>query len=107
MTNEISANLAASLRTTATDLSRVANGLGGLSTDDEIEQHAAMLDHIAEDAIEGASILRTLIVARESEQSSLPRRVPQVSGHGPHVASTSSGRLGLAALAADRPGPPG
>jgi hypothetical protein len=79
MTEGTSANLAASLHSTASDLSKVANGLAGLSSDDEIERHATILDHIAEDAREGASILRTLIVRRERAHSPLPRWVPRDS----------------------------
>lgn len=77
MKDEIRANLAASLRSNATDLSEIANGLAGLSTDDEIEQQAKILDHIAEDARESASILRALIVRRERLPGVLPRRVPR------------------------------
>lgn len=85
MTDEMSAKLAASLRSTASDLAGVANGLAGLGTDDEIEQHAAILDHIAADASEGASILRTLIVRRERAHTPLPRRVPRDSANVPRV----------------------
>ncbi len=81
MTEDMSANLAASLRNTAADLSKVAKGLASLTTDDQIEQHAATLGHIAEDASEGARILRTLIIRREHARDPLPRRVPQDSGH--------------------------
>lgn len=91
MTEGTSANLAASLRSTAADLSKVANGLVSLTTDDQIEQHAATLDHIAKDASEGASILRTLIIRREHARDPLPRRVPQDSGHVCQV-TPSSGR---------------
>jgi hypothetical protein len=77
MEDGIRVNLAASLQRTAMDLSGVANGLAGLSTDDEIEQQAKTLDCIAEDASEGASILRAQVVRRERPHSLLPRRVPR------------------------------
>jgi hypothetical protein len=63
--NEIAVNLTASLRATAADLSGLANGLTGLGTDDQIEQQAEILDRVAEDAEQGAAILRTLIVRRD------------------------------------------
>jgi hypothetical protein len=63
--NEIAMNLTASLRATAADLSGLANGLTGLGTDDQIEQQAEILDRVAEDAEQGAAILRTLIVRRD------------------------------------------
>jgi len=65
MENESRFNLAASLHSDAMDLSEVADGLTGLSTDDEIEQQAKILDRIAENANEGAAIVRALIVRRE------------------------------------------
>lgn len=77
MKDEIRVNLAASLRSTTTDLSEVAHGLADLSTDDEIEQQAKILDRIAEDANEAATILRALIVRRERLHELLPRRVPR------------------------------
>jgi hypothetical protein len=76
MDDEITVNLTASLGSTATELSGVANGLAGLSTGDEIEQQATILDRIAEDASEGAAILRALIVRRKRAHGLLPRRVP-------------------------------
>jgi hypothetical protein len=76
MDNEIAVNLTASLYVTAADLSGVANRLAGVSTDDEIEQQAKTLDRIAEDASEGAAVLRALIVRRERAQGLLPKRVP-------------------------------
>jgi hypothetical protein len=69
--------LVASLHSTATDLSEVANELAGFSRDDEIEQQARILERIAEDASEGAAILRTLIARRERVPGPLPRRVPR------------------------------
>lgn len=81
METQIRVNLAASLHGTATDLSEVANGLAHLSTDDEIEQQARILDRIAEDANEGAAILRALIARREHVLSPLPRRVPRDTAH--------------------------
>ena len=73
---EIRDNLVASLRSAAMDLSEVANCLAGLGTDDEIELQARILDRIAEDASEGATILRALIARRERVHSLLPRRAP-------------------------------
>ena len=63
-------NLTASLRATAADLSGVANGLAGLGTDDQIEQQAEILDRVAEDAGQGAAILRALLVRRERDKHS-------------------------------------
>lgn len=74
--NEIAVNLTASLHATAAELSGVANALAGLGTDDEIEQQAKILDCIAEDASQGARILRTLIVRRQRGPGPLPKRVP-------------------------------
>ena len=71
--NEVAVNLTASLHATAADVSGVANGLAGLSSDDEIEQQAKILDGIAEDARQGAGILRTLIVRRQRGQGLLPK----------------------------------
>lgn len=58
-------NLAASLRRAAMDLSEVEACLADLSTDDEIERVAGLLDRIAEDATDGATILRVLAARRE------------------------------------------
>ena len=77
MDDEIRVNLTASLHSTATDLTGLANRLSGLSTDDEIEQQAKILDRIAEDASQGAAILRALIVRRKRAHGLLPRRVPR------------------------------
>jgi hypothetical protein len=76
MDDEIRFNLAASVRSTALDLSEVADSLAGLSTNDEIELQARILDRIAEEANEDAAALRTLIVHQECIHRSLPRRVP-------------------------------
>jgi hypothetical protein len=62
-------NLAASLHRLAMDLSEVAAALPALGTDQEIEQQADMLDHIADEARDGAAILRGLIAHREREHS--------------------------------------
>jgi hypothetical protein len=77
MDDETTVNLTASLHSIATDLSGVANGLAGVSTDEEIEQQAKILDRIAEDAGQGAAILRALIVRRKRAHGLLPRRVPR------------------------------
>lgn len=65
MSDSTTANLAASLRSTAIDLSEVAAGLAGLSTDDEIGQQARILDRVAEEATDGAAILRSLLARCE------------------------------------------
>jgi hypothetical protein len=54
-------------------LSEVADGLAGLTSNDEIERQARILDGIAEDASEGAAILRALVV-RDRSRGPLPRR---------------------------------
>ncbi len=64
-------NLAASLRRAATDLSEVEAGLADLSTDGEIERVARILDRIAEDATDGATILRVLVARRERARGPL------------------------------------
>src|ERR1700722_5428169 len=74
--DEAAVNLTASLQATAADLSGVANSLAGLGTDDQIEQRAEVLDRGAEDAGQGAAILRALLVRREPAPGLLPARVP-------------------------------
>jgi hypothetical protein len=69
-------NLAASLRRAAIDLSEVEAGLAGLSTDDEIERVAKILDRIAEDATDGATILRVLAARRERARGPLTQGIP-------------------------------
>jgi hypothetical protein len=64
MDDEMTVNLTAALRSNATDLSGVANQLAGLSTDQEIEHQAKVLDCVAEDASQGAAILRAMIARR-------------------------------------------
>jgi hypothetical protein len=66
------ANLAVSLHRAATDLSEVATALPGLRTDQEIEHQAQVLDHIAEEASDGASILRALIARWQRERAAQP-----------------------------------
>jgi hypothetical protein len=77
METEIRVNLAASLDSTATDLAEVASSLAEFGTDDEIELQARILDRVAEDASEGATILRALIVRRGRMHGRLPWRVPR------------------------------
>ena len=84
-------NLTASLQATAADLSGVANGLAGLGTDDHIEQQAEILDHVAEDASQGAAILRALLVRREPAPGLLPAWVPPNSTDADQVPSGSGG----------------
>lgn len=45
MSGEIAVSLAASLHAAAADMSGIANGMAGISTDDEIEQQAKMVKH--------------------------------------------------------------
>jgi hypothetical protein len=77
METEIRVNLAASLDSTATDLAEVASSLAAFGTDDEIELQARILDRIAEDATEGAAILRALIARRGRVHGLLTRKVPR------------------------------
>ncbi|HEY2127511.1 MAG TPA: hypothetical protein VGH77_10025 [Streptosporangiaceae bacterium] len=75
MNDEIRTNLTASLRSTTTELSEVARDLPDLNTDKEIEQHAEILDHIADSARGGAAILRAALAARRRARPPLPRRI--------------------------------
>jgi hypothetical protein len=75
MDDEMTVNLTASLHGDATDLSRVANHLADPSTDQEIEHQAKILDCIAEDASQGAAILRAMIGRRKRAHGLLPGRV--------------------------------
>jgi hypothetical protein len=75
MDDEVRVNLTASLRSNAADLSGVANHLAGLSTDREIEHQAKVLDCVAEDASQGAAILRTMIARSKRAHGLLPERV--------------------------------
>ena len=70
MDDEMTVNLTASLHSNAADLSRVANHLADLSTDEGIEHQAKILDCIAEDASQGAAILRANIVRRKRARTS-------------------------------------
>jgi hypothetical protein len=72
MSDQTRANLAASLHSTAIDLSEVAAGLADLSADDEIGNQASILDRIAEEATDGAAILRGLLARRECVPSASP-----------------------------------
>lgn len=72
MSDNARANLAASLHSTAIDLSEVAAGLADVSTDDGIGRLARILDRIAEEANDGAAILRGLIARRQRTRSPLP-----------------------------------
>ena len=82
-------NLAASLRRAAIDLSEVEAGLADLSTDDEIERVAKILDRIAEDATDGATILRVLAARRERARGLLPQSMPCNAAIPPPDGSTS------------------
>jgi hypothetical protein len=64
-------NLAASLRRAAMDLSEVEAGIADLNTDGEIERVAKILDRIAEDATDGATILRVLAARRKRARGQL------------------------------------
>lgn len=90
MNDEIKANLAASLHSTTTELSEVVRQLAGLSTDKEIEQHAEILDHIADNAREGAAILRAALAARRRSRPPLPQRI-RGEAHRPRVPHRPSG----------------
>jgi hypothetical protein len=75
-------NLSESLRSTAIDLTEAAAGVAKLGSDEEeIKLQAEILDRIAEDATEGASILRAM-VSRQRAPALPPRRIPpdNVSG---------------------------
>lgn len=75
MNDEIRANLAASLTSAMTELGEVARDLPDLATDKEIEQHAEILDHVADSARGGAAILRAALDARRHSRPPLPRRL--------------------------------
>jgi hypothetical protein len=85
--NEVAVNLTASLQATAANLYGVANGLAVLGTEDQIEQQAEILDRVAEDAGQGAAILRTLIDRRDRAHALRPRRVPPDSSGAHRVPS--------------------
>jgi hypothetical protein len=82
-------NLAASLRRAAMDLSKVQAGLTDLSTDDEIERVAKILDRIAEDAIDGATILRVLAARRERARGPLLETIPHDADNDHEVSSAA------------------
>ena len=90
--NEAAVNLTASLQATAADLSAVANGLAGLGTDDHIEQQAEILDRVAEDASQGAAILRATLVRRDPAPGLPPAQVPPGSADADQVPSGSGGQ---------------
>jgi hypothetical protein len=69
-------NLAESLRSTAIDLTKLADGLPSVSRDEEIRIQAEILDRVADDAREGASILRRS-VTRRPVPALPPRRIPR------------------------------
>jgi hypothetical protein len=70
-------NLSESLSSTAIDLTEAAGVVARLGADeDEIRRQAEILDRIADDAREGASILRTQIV-RVGVPPLPPRRIPR------------------------------
>ena len=65
-------NLATSLHRIATALSEVAAALPVLETNRDIELQAQLLDHIAEEACDGATILRVLAARRERDRTAQP-----------------------------------
>lgn len=75
MNDETKANLAASLGTAMAELGEVARDVPDLITDEEIEQHAEILDHIADSARGGAAILRAALATRRHSRPPLPRRI--------------------------------
>jgi len=70
--------LSESLRSTAIDLGEAANAVATLGSDqEEIKRQAEILDRIADDAREGASILRNTITRQRADVPALPpRRIP-------------------------------
>ena len=83
MEDQARVNPIASLHSTATDLSGVADGLAGLNTDDGMEQQAQILDRIAEDAIQGAAILRAHgLIPRRVRSVAAVHRIPPRPGGG-------------------------
>jgi hypothetical protein len=90
--HEAAVNLTASLQATAADLSGVANGLAGLGTDDHVEQQAEILDRVAEDASQGAAILRATLVRRDPAPGLPPAQVPPGSADADQVPSGSGGQ---------------
>lgn len=91
MNDETKANLAASLHSTTTELSEVVRQLAALTTDNEIEQHAKILDHIADNAREGAAMLRAALAARRRSRPPLPRRIRQAAANLHRVPPGSGG----------------
>jgi hypothetical protein len=83
--HEAAVNLTASLQATAADLSGVANGLTGLGPDDHVERQAEILDRVAEDASQGAAILRALLVRRDPGPGLPLARVPPGSTNADQV----------------------
>ena len=75
-------NLATSLHSTTVNLSEVAAALPALGTDEDIERLAKILEHIAEEASDGATILRVLITRHERE------RVAGLRASAPRVAAS-------------------
>lgn len=71
-------NLSESLRSTAIDLDEAAGVVAKLGSDEEeIKIQAEILDRIADDAREGAKILRTLLTRKRIDVPALPpRRFP-------------------------------
>jgi len=90
MNDETKANLAASLTSAMTDLGQVARQLPDLITDKEIEQHAEILDHIADSARGGAAILRAALDADRRLRPPLPRRVRNADNR-PRIPHARSG----------------
>jgi hypothetical protein len=68
-------NLSESLRSTAADLTGVADRLPSLTSDDDLKRHAEILDRAADDARQAASILRHSIL-RSHVPALPPRRIP-------------------------------
>lgn len=91
MGEDTRANLAASLHSTAIDLSEVAAGLADVSTDDGIGKLARILDRIAEEANDGADILRGLIARRKRAWSPLPGSVLLDAPAGHQAAQVADG----------------
>jgi hypothetical protein len=70
-------NLSESLRSTAADLTGVADRLPSLTGDDDLKRHAEILDRTADDARQAASILCHSIQRHSILRSHIPARPPR------------------------------
>lgn len=65
------ANLTVSLQRAATELAQIAEALPGIRTCHQIEQQAKALDHVSEEAHDGATILRANVTSRLRQRTAL------------------------------------